>query len=120
MSNVKRRESTLRRKIAVLLNHDRGAAADRAGVIERFRESVEGLHGNAFCEPVNQTHLKRVVNRVRPGLIEVEAIGVGNLQSVLRVQWAGAQGSAIRRAKKIQIRSLRAGVGQIQNPVLTE
>src|SRR5271169_1775349 len=84
MANVKGRESALRGKIAVLLHHDRRGAANCAGVIERFRKSVESLHGNALRESVNQAHLKSVVNRVRAGLIEVKAIGVGNLQSILR------------------------------------
>ena len=62
MANVKGRESALCSKITVLLNDDRRGATNRAGVIERFRKSVEGLHGNALRESVNQAHLKRIVN----------------------------------------------------------
>jgi hypothetical protein len=100
--------------------HALRGAANRAGVIQRFGKGVERLHGNTLRESVNQAHLKGVVYRIRAGLIVIKAIGIWDLQGVLRVQRAGTQRSPIRSAEQIQVCSLGAGVGQIQNPILSE
>src|ERR1700678_4818929 len=71
-------------------------------------------------EAVNEPHLQRVVNRIGAGLIEIETVGIWNLERILRIQWAGPDRRPIRSAEQIQIGSLGAGVGQIQDPILRE
>src|SRR5580700_2169411 len=120
MAHIERRQPPLRSEIIILLDDDWGSSADGAGIVERFRESVERLDGKAAREAVNQPELQRVVDRIRAGLIVVKAVGSGNLQRVLRVERAGSERRAIGRPQNVEISSLRAGVGQIQNPVLSE
>ena len=65
---------------------------------------------------MDQAHLQRVVDGIGAGLIEREAGGVGVDAIRLNLVRRRAERGAIGRAQNIEIGSLRAGVGQIQNP----
>src|SRR5579864_3633159 len=66
---------------------------------------------------MNQTDLKSVVDGIRARLIKCEAGRVGVDAKLLNLIRRRAEWRAVGRAQDVEIRSLCAIVGQIQNPI---
>src|SRR5206468_4188305 len=109
MTAVEARASALGSQVLIVLGHDRPAAADRRGVVERLRPRVARAEGDAVSEPAPAPHRHRVQDRIGPRRLE---------QEWLHARDAQALGTAIRGAYQIEIPALAARVPEAEDPVL--
>ena len=100
VAHVEGRKSALRRVVAVLLHHDAACAANRAGIVERFRKSVNACNETPCVKRCTSAHLQRVVNGIRAGLIVIKASGVREFaeRTCVSAGWFPAARGSVRAA----------------------